>query len=214
MINSSKDMRSVLSDIRDQGPRQTCMAFASSDAQALAHGRPMHALSVEYAHYHACRRMPTFDPHQGTSRPAMFEAIRVNGQPPEAQWPYLASLPVDLSTYEPPVNVSGLVKKSCEELSSLDEADAAIEADVPVIMGLALSAAFFRLRDGSVLGADLDTIVRGTHAIIAVGRFTGPLGAGYLIRNSWGSKWGALGYGLISHAYVVPRVLFLGVFRA
>jgi hypothetical protein len=144
----------------------------------------------------------------------MLEAIRVDGQPPEMQWPYLASLPADINTYQPPSSVFGLVHKGGKELSSIDEADAAIEADVPVVMGLALSIAFYRLRDGSVLATDLDMTVRGKHAVLAVGRFYGPGGPGYLIRNSWGSKWGVGGYGLVSRAYVTPRILFLGVFRA
>jgi C1A family cysteine protease len=214
MITLSKDLRSSFSPIRDQGARQTCMAFAASDAHAVRHNSPMSDLSVEYAHYHACKCMPRFDPHEGTSVTAMLAAIRVEGQPPEAEWPYMLFLPTDLGNYMPPANVSGVVRSDGKQLPSLDAADLSIEGDVPVIMGIALSLSFYHLRDGSVLAADSDHVVRGKHAVLAVGRFSGSGDGGYLIRNSWGTKWGASGYGLISRGYIDPRVIFLGAFHA
>ena len=214
MISFSTDLRSSLSTIRNQGQRETCLAFAASDAHALSHNRPMADLSAEYAHYHACRRMPVFDPHQGTSGQVMLQAIENDGQPPESEWPYLAALPADLSAYVPPAIASGVIQKRGEELNTLADADAALKADLPVIMGLALSMAFFRLQSTTILIADPDPIVRGTHAVLAVGKFSSLEGPGYLIRNSWGTGWAASGYGLISEAYLVSRILFLGVFRA
>jgi hypothetical protein len=214
MINFSVDMRNNMSPIRDQKRRPTCLAFSASDAHAMVHPKPMADLSVEYAHYSACRRMPTFEPGNATTPAAMLEAIHLDGQPPEAEWPYLVTLPTDLSAYQPPATVAGVVSHAGEELSSLNLAEDAMRAGWPVIMGVALSQGFYRLIGSSVLSADPDSRIAGYHAILGVGLFSSPAGDGYLIRNSWGSRWGLGGYGLITRTYLEPRMLFLGVFRA
>ena len=214
MINFEVDLRGHLMPIRDQGRRQTCLAFASSDAHAMVHNRPMSNLSVEYAHYSACKRMPQFQPANGTSDDAMFEALRIDGQPPEEDWPYLSVLPNDLANYHPPAILSGLVRHAGEPLQSLDEAEAALRSGWPVIMGITLSDSFYRLTSATVLQSDPDITGARRHAILGVGLFSNASGTGFLIRNSWGTKWADGGYGLISKSYIQPRTIFLGVYRA
>jgi hypothetical protein len=214
MTNFTVDMRSDMSPIRDQKRRPTCLAFAASDAHATVHAKPMSDLSVEYAHYSACKRMTIFDPHEATTVPAMLAAIRLDGQPPEAEWPYIDTLPSDLSSYQPPVNITGILNHAGEELGTLDLAEEALRAGAPVLMAIGLSRSFYGLVGDSVLPADLDVRITGYHAVLGVGMFSSPDGDGYLIRNSWGERWGLKGYGLITRAYLEPRKIFLGVFRA
>jgi hypothetical protein len=213
MINFSVDMRNDMSPIRDQRRRPTCMAFSASDAHAMVHSRPMSDLSVEYAHYSACKRMTKFDPHNATTVTAMLSAIRLDGQPPEAQWPYMETLPADISAYQPPPKIAGIVNHAGEEVTSFDLADETLLDGVPVIMAIALSRSFYGLVGDFVLPPDPDFRVTGYHAVLGVGMFSSPAGNGYLIRNSWGARWGMGGYGLITRAYVEPRKMFLGVFR-
>ena len=213
MINFSVDMRNDMSPIRDQRRRPTCLAFAASDAHAMARSKPMSDLSAEYAHYSACRRMPNFDPHKATTVTAMLDGIHLDGQPPEAEWPYMQTLPADISAYQPPANIAGIVNHTSEQLASLDLASEILRSGAPVIMAIALSQSFYRLKADSVLSADPDPKITGRHAILGVGTFSSPAGDGYLIRNSWGARWGTGGYGLIARAYLEPRILFLGVFR-
>jgi hypothetical protein len=80
----------------------------------------MSNLSVEYAHYSACKRMPQFQPANGTTSDAMFEALRLDGQPPEQQWPYVTVLPNDLANYHPPAIVSGLMRHAGEHHNGPD----------------------------------------------------------------------------------------------
>lgn len=214
MISCDFDMRGNFGPVRDQGKRQTCMAFAASDAHAFVHSRPAAELSVEFAHYSACRRMPQFLPHVGTTGAAMLEAMAVDGQPPEAEWPYLGALPPDLSDYKPPRKLLGLVWHRGEPLNALQEADTAIRGYWPVILGLSLSISFYKLAASTVLRGDSDLSSIGRHAVLAVGMFSEGKGDnGYIIRNSWGKKWADSGYGFISRDYIEPRVLFAGVFR-
>ena len=213
MISFDVDMRPDFGPVRDQGRRQTCLAFAASDAHSVVHRRPTVELSAEYAHYSACMRMPTFDPKQGTSGGAMLEALAADGQPPEQGWPYLAALPSDISNYNPPANVQDVVRHQGKALGSLDQADSEIRKFWPVIFGLSLSAPFFKLAGSQVLKDDGDRKVIGRHAVLAVGLFSEGTQKGYLIRNSWGSKWGDAGYGFISREYIEPRTVFIGVYR-
>ena len=53
-INIISDLRHLFGDVRDQGDRPTCLAFATSDAHAGV--RPGWVpLSCEYVFYHAVK---------------------------------------------------------------------------------------------------------------------------------------------------------------
>jgi hypothetical protein len=158
--------------------------------------------------------MTTFDPHSAATVPSMLSAIRLDGQPPEAEWPYIETLPSDLSGYKPPANITGIINHSSEDVATFDFADEALRAGMPVLMAIGLSRSFYGLIGDSILPADADVRVMGYHAILGVGIFSSSAGEGYLIRNSWGVRWGLGGYGLITRAYLEPRKIFLGVFRA
>jgi C1A family cysteine protease len=214
MTRFDVDLREYFTAIRDQGRRQTCMAFAASDAHAMVHGRPMSDLSVEYAHYFASKRMPTYQPASGTSGDAMLETLRIDGQPPESEWRYLPNLLANMNDYRPPANVSVCFRYAGKQLQALDEVENALTLGWPVIMGLALSKSFYELPADTILQADSDTGVTGRHAVLAVGRFSAAAVSGFLVRNSWGTRWAGGGYGLISKSYIEPRMLFLGVYRA
>jgi hypothetical protein len=143
----------------------------------------------------------------------MLDALAHDGQPPEREWPYLATLPSDLSEYRPPVAVSGVVRHGGERLNRLEHAEALLLDGWPIVFGLVLSIAFFRLGGNAILRADNDVQIVGRHAMLAVGVFSDGNDQGYLMRNSWGQKWGDQGYGFVSKDYVMPRIVFLGVYR-
>jgi hypothetical protein len=105
------DLRQLFGPIRDQGQRPTCLAFAASDLHAALRG-PWAQLSCEYLFYHAQRR-GNKQPHDGALLPAMLDAVRHDGQPHEAGWPYLAALPADLAQWMPPPGISPLFRRAC-----------------------------------------------------------------------------------------------------
>ncbi len=91
-----RDLRGRFGPARDQGGRETFFAFAMSDGHAAARGNPWSPLSCEYLFYHAKQRDKA-PPDEGTTIPAIRAALRHDGQPVEAAWPYLSSLPADLT---------------------------------------------------------------------------------------------------------------------
>jgi len=198
----SCDLRKSFGDIRDQGTRPTCVAFAVSDAHAVARG-PYEALSVEQLYFHAVRRTSGGHPNDGVSLTAALEALRHDGQSVEGGWPYLDALPPDLATWIPPETAAPVFKRdgAATVASLLDELD----AGYPAIITFMVSMAFCTASAGIVHSVPSDTDV-GWHAVVAVGHGRMDGRQFVLVRNSWGQSWGNAGYGWVALEYLSPRM--------
>src|SRR4051794_23156184 len=107
-VKAVRDMRSAFGVARNQGSRPTCCAFACSDLHAAARP-PWAELSCEYAFFHGVRRQGTA-PTQGVYLNHMLDALEQEGQPIEAAWPCLLSVPPDLALWVPPADVGELLR--------------------------------------------------------------------------------------------------------
>jgi hypothetical protein len=206
MINLVKDLRPRFGIARDQGQRPTCLAFATSDAHAAVNG-PFEPLSVEYLFYHAVQRMPGKNPHQGINFGAADEALSNEGQPIESLWPYLPSLPADISNWIPPAGCAVLKRSLSQSVQPFDGVRVLLEDGRPVIVVLELSAGFFRPDANGIVHDNDKTSRKGRHAVIAVGHGTLYGGPTLLVRNSWGRKWGLDGHAYLHKSYVDSRAV-------
>src|SRR3984885_8687987 len=100
MIKSLVDLRGNFGPARDQSPRPTCMAFAASDAHAAAR-TGWAPLSVEWACYHALNREGGL-PDDGVTLGAILATIKFDGQPVEAEWPYIKTEITNVNSWKPP----------------------------------------------------------------------------------------------------------------
>ena len=207
MLTVETDLRPLFGPVRDQGQRPTCLAFAASDAHAAL--RPDWApLSCEFAFYHAQRRSNR-SPVQGATVGSMLEALRHDGQPAEAGWPYLTTLPSDHDDWLPPANVNPIFRRGGAATADvLATVIGKLDQQEPVILLITLSGSFFAPTiDGIVdtgQGEAPDPVLR--HAIIAVGHGTINGSTAILSRNSWGQAWGINGHAWLTERFLTPRL--------
>jgi len=186
-ITVRHDLRGRFGPARDQGGRETCLAFAMSDAHAAAINGPWSPLCCEYLFYHAKQRDKT-PADQGTTIPAIWAALEHDGQPVETAWPYLDDLPTDLTQWKPPAEVGTLFRRSSERNEiAFHKVWDAVEGDWPTLIGMTLSGAFFGPDADSVVDADEpEEDVR--HAVLAVATGERAKQKFVLVRNSWGDS--------------------------
>jgi hypothetical protein len=181
------------------------MAFAASDAHASARGA-WQPLSVEWAYYHGLKR-DGGQPHEGVYMDSMLQALRLDGQPEEGAWPYIASLFTNLAAWNPPKAQTLFRRDSKAETATVKGLVTALDMNNPVVFTMSISKSFYRpAADGLIEGTE-PLEPRRVHALVAVGH--GFIGSDtyVLVRNSWGHAWGIAGHGWIGSSYLQPRLL-------
>ncbi len=206
------DLRSVFGPARDQGPRPTCLAFAASDTHAAVR-TSWKALSCEYIFFHAQQRAGR-GPSEGALLSSMLDALRHDGQPEEKGWLYLSTTPVNAASWRPPRRVGPLFRRASATPShTVDQVISELDLARPIIVLTTLSRAFYSPTAEAVIdpapGETPEPWRR--HAVIAVGHGTVDERRAILVRNSWGTRWGAMGYGWLTEQFLGPRIFAAAV---
>ena len=200
-----KDLRGRFGPSRDQGARPTCLAFAMSDAHAAARG-PWEDLSCEYLFCHAKKREKA-PPSTGAKTKFIRQAMELDGQPVEADWKYLASIPADLTLWVPPTKIGSVYRRNSTVLAGgFDEAWDSVESGTPVVIVMTISDAFYLPDNVGVVNSSeaIDTTRR--HAVVASATGEQAGMKCLLSRNSWGETWGLQGHAWLAEPYMKPRI--------
>jgi hypothetical protein len=203
-VTIEHDLRMSFGPARDQGPRPTCLAFAVSDTHAAIRGNWV-PLSCEFLYYHAIQR-DGFDPKHGATIASLLAALRHEGQPSEAGWPYLLTLPPDNALWQPPLNVGTIFRRQSDSSgTSFDNAWSIVTAQQPATIVFTLSDAFYLPMNGFVDAVEPLDPTR-LHAAVAVAAGRRGRSRFLMIRNSWGPGWGLNGHAWIAERYLAPRM--------
>lgn len=192
--------------VRDQGKRPSCMACAVSDAHQFCWSvsKPF---SVEYLFFYAAKNMPSGSAHDGLSFSATHDALSLNGQPLEKEWPYQLSQP---SPWVPPSVTECWTGNICSNGHAVGDIVHVLKAGEPVVLGLQLTNFWLdELQEPYVIPADGKGF--GRHAVLAVG--VGEYkteGQVLLVRNSWGGQWGNDGNAWLAADYLVDKLIGFG----
>jgi hypothetical protein len=209
------DLRPLISShLMDQGARPLCVPFALSHAHnALLASRNSAvdtAVAPEAIWWHCAHRGQTWPEGMLVEHAAL--AVADCGQPALAEWPWNPSLGV--GTEDPPTSAGAppWQRALIDELRLArdgveDDLEDALAAYLPVVLVVEITDEFDNAAfDGSIEVPDIRSPIGDNHAVVVVGASTHPLkGRRLLIRNSWGTGWGAGGYGWLPLDYLVAN---------
>jgi C1A family cysteine protease len=146
-----------------------------------------------------------------------MKALVMCGVPPEHYWPYdiakydeepTAFLYALGDNYEA-VKYYRLDPAGTTRAQRLEAIKANLAAGLPSMFGFTVYSSIPASGDGKgeIPYPTTGDTVQGGHAVLAVGyddaRKIGTAKGALLIRNSWGTAWGAAGYGWLPYAYVL-----------
>lgn len=175
--------------IKNQGSRPWCTAFATVGAieNLIQHGFGETVDLSEIDHWNSYQVYSVFSSVKTAAATSIV---------PESSWPYYGS---PISGYR-----STAVAKIANYKNITSRADvfAAIDAGHPVVVGTDLTSSWNAVgKDGRVSSSGG---IIGGHAMVVVGYQSDASwpGGGYLtFRNSWGTRWGDLGYARVPYDY-------------
>lgn len=216
------DLRPWCSPIENQGSLGSCTAHAGVGMieyfERRAFGKHIDA-SRRFL-YKVTRRLAGFKGDSGAFLRNTMGGIRLFGVPPEAYWPY------DIATFddEPPafcyafaqnfqaVTYYRLDPAGTDPKALLASIKSHLASKLPSMFGFTVYQSIWSAKDGRIPFPGPGDKVAGGHAVVAVGyddRLEIPHSSGskktkgaFLIRNSWGTKWGDKGYGWLPYEYV------------
>ena len=193
----------MLSPIRDQGQRNTCVAFAVSAAHEVARaaGKAVIEDLSEEALYWGCKRIDgNWNP--GSRFVSAATALGRWGQPSESIWPYDQTRTDGVPHHPPTPPAASTWFRSGLRQIALDatELRTHLDSGAPVALELVLFDTFLTPdASGVIVEPPSGAPTRGRHAVLAVGYDTDSL----LIRNSWGDTWALGGYAWLSDGYTL-----------
>ena len=208
------DLRHLFaSPVRHQGPRPLCVPFsiaAAHEATRVRMGEPgAEMLAVEPLWQHCLHNGHAG--HSGTTLTAGGEAVHAKGQTAEPWWPYNATLgagtePEPAAATQAAWYTAATIDTPLAHDGIEDLIEDALAVGLPLVLVIELTKQFEEAAaDGEIALPALTAPVGDYHAVLALGAATSTDGTSrrLLIRNTWGSGWGAGGYGWLPLDYLV-----------
>lgn len=213
------DHTDKMSPVKDQGRLGSCVGFATAAMKEwqeqvehdreVAEGKKDHRKGDEYDLseawiYWNCKKIDPWPNTEGTSIRVAMKVLHKIGVPCEEAYPYSDKYEGEPESWAKLIAKWGLIDSytRCRNLSDLRLA----LNDGPVVIGVAVFQGWFysgqtvTTYPGIIPYPENPDAVLGGHAICAVGYNDNHQTVKF--KNSWGTSWGADGYGYLTYKYI------------
>jgi len=184
------DVTALLSAVRDQGNRPTCLSFAASDAHRVARTHAQD-FSPESLHQLSVQRFGA-PANNGLPPDVVLAVLSTDGQTEEASWPYNGT-PVGAPQY--------FRKASRHDAFSAEGVLKNLTEGFGTVLGLAIGNEFFLANAADVL-IRRSSGPQARHAVVVVGSRIDSEQQQFRLRNSWGPSWADGGYVWVASSYL------------
>lgn len=201
------DLRPMLAPAIDQGTRPLCIPIVVTAAHEASRTQPPEPLAPD-ALWSSCVANGTAS-REGTTLEAVADALRTDGQPRLADWPFNTAF---IHEADPiPLAAQASIWQQAD-LSSVPVANDGIEDDIEDQLAIGLVVALIievttefeqATANGTIEVPPLTAPQGSYHAVLVVGAQTHERVRTLLVRNSWGPGWGASGYGWLPLDYLI-----------
>ena len=213
------DMTAQMPEIRDQNPRGACVAHAALavfEHRLRQQGQPLD-MSEQFLIF-VCKEGDGIPHQEGSSLGTAFVSLQRHGCCREETWRYNnKSTPCNWGQGPPPPDAK--TEATNFRIGGIDQIAPRRVADLKVVLHSGRCVAFsipaYRSwfcseevkLSGNIIMPPPGDLPMGGHAMCMVGYRDMPdksdLGGGvFLIRNSWGERWGVRGYGTIPYRFI------------
>ncbi|MGE5309285.1 MAG: C1 family peptidase [Deltaproteobacteria bacterium] len=200
------DLCEHCSVVEDQGQLGSCTAQALAGNLEFLDKKIDHLYSDTsrlFIYYNERVILDCVDSDSGATLRVGIKTLKNDGCCDEVLWPYL----IDKFDTRPPVRCYAAAKKHCitsyHRISTLNEMLTCLADGYPFVFGFTVYESFETervARTGVVNMPKKDESALGGHAVMAVGYDLAT--KRFLVRNSWGEKWGKKGYFTMPFEYL------------
>jgi len=196
------DFTPEMSPVRDQGGEGTCVGFAAvtgvKEQQELReHGRLIE-LSPRFL-YARCKLSDGIPAQEGTYPRVAMKILASTGVCLEKCWPY-RPFQDDEPCPEAETQAFPFRIRTYARLGGVAEMERSLAVNGPFLVGVRVFSCWYDSPDGRIPDPAEDEDELGGHAVCVVGYSRA--GRYFKFKNSWGERWGDLGYGYFSYGYI------------
>ena len=203
------NLTEFVTDARDQGRRYTCMAFAMTSAHELSL-KVKNSLSEDSLHW-SSRKFGASK--RGSTVVAASFALKEDGQAWAQDWPYDPLINEDDAIYGPSLDLASTLP--WQRANVLDASIAVAEiknalcSGFGVVVVLRMCQEFWSPVNGKLEIPTSPSWIQENHALSIVG--FDDVEQEILLRNSWGTSWGAEGYAAASYSFLLASCVCLAI---
>lgn len=215
-LPSIVDLRSKCPKVYDQGQLGSCTGNAIAGAIEFdlkkQRAKPVFTPSRLFIYYGERLIEHTVQTDSGAQIRDGIKTVNKLGAPPETLWPYSDANPGPFEERPPAAAFKEATKHQVVSYQrvarSLGQMKGCLASGYPFVIGFSVyesfeSAAVARTGDAPLPAAGESQL--GGHAVVAVGY--DDESQRFMLRNSWGPKWGKKGYFTLPYAYLLDESL-------